>query len=67
MTFDFIRSPLAKKTVNIILPLKKQALDMSQLVARESFQLFFFSDRIFHLRVFWGGGGGKVLIKLAQQ
>ena len=38
---------------------------MSQPVARESFQLFFY-DRIFHLRVFWGGGG-EVLIKLAQQ
>ena len=45
---------------------KKQAPEMSQPVARESFQLFFY-DRIFHLRVFWGGGGGEVLIKLAQQ
>ena len=45
---------------------------MSQPVARESFQPFFY-DRIFHLRVFWGGGGGgeggrgEVLTKLAQQ
>ena len=36
---------------------KKKAPEMSQPVARESFQLFFY-DRIFHLRVFWGGGGG---------
>ena len=37
---------------------------MSQPVAREFFQLFFY-DWIFDLRLFWGEGG--VLIKLAQQ
>ena len=57
MIFDFIRSPLAKKTANIVLPLKKQAPKMSQPVAREFFQLLFY-DWIFDLRVFWGEGGG---------
>ena len=41
MILDFIRSPLAKKTANIILPVKKQAPEMPQLVARKPFQTLF--------------------------
>ena len=67
LRFHQIASCKEKSEYNITIR-KKQAPEMSQPVARESFQLFF-HDRIFHLQVFWGegGGGGEVLTKLAQQ
>ena len=64
LRFHQIASCKEKSEYNITIR-KKQAPEMSQPVARESFQFFFMIDLSF--ASFLGGEGREVLIKLAQQ
>ena len=67
LRFHQIASCKEKSEYNITIR-KKQAPEMSQPVARESFQLFFMiGSFICEFSGGGGGGGGEVLTKLAQQ